>query len=80
MRLEALSDGQLAAVIVVIAAIETEILRVVLVRDRAGDLNQRQRRLRSFVSRRLAPSCATPIGTPTASTRSERFASFWLCQ
>ena len=35
---------------------------------------------RSFMSWRLAPACAIPIGMPAASVRSERFAPPWLCQ
>ena len=35
---------------------------------------------KSFMSWRLAPSCASPIGTPAPSLRTERFALFLLYQ
>jgi hypothetical protein len=40
VRLEALADGELADVVVVVAAIQAKPLRTLLVRDRPGDRNR----------------------------------------
>jgi hypothetical protein len=45
VRLEALADGELADVVVVVATVETEPLRVVLVRDRPPDRDRGERLL-----------------------------------
>jgi hypothetical protein len=45
VRLEALADGELADVVVVVATVETEPLRVVLVRDQPPDRDRGERLL-----------------------------------
>ncbi len=45
VRLEALADGELADIVVVVAAVEAEPLRVILVGDRPGDRDRGERLL-----------------------------------
>ena len=61
---------------VAVAAVEAEALRMLGDGSGRGIGIESSVGARSFESWRLAPSCATPIGTPRASQRSERFAPF----
>jgi hypothetical protein len=75
VRLEALRNRQLADVVVVVAASQAQALR----RGVGGAIGvDASVASSSFMSWRLAPSCASPIGTPAASVRTERFAPLWL--
>ena len=80
VRRELVCADELAHDRVVEGAVEAQPLRPPLGRLGPLDRDRVERCFRSLESWRLAPSCASPIGTPAASQRTERFAPFWLYQ